>query len=103
MIKSINGEEFKESTKEGFSIVDVYGIHCGPCQVLAKTMEELDFDYPFLNILKVCSDDNREFCKEHKIMGVPTIFFVVDGKIKHKEVGALSADKIMEIAGQYMY
>lgn len=103
MIKNITGEEFNEITKEGFSIVDIYGIHCGPCQVLSKTIEELDFDYPFLNIYKLCSDENKEFCREHKIMGVPTIFFVLDGEIKEKEVGAISAEKIMEIAGKYMY
>ena len=103
MIREIKGSELEEVTKEGFYIVDVYGKECGPCHVLSQTLESMDFDYPFLDILKICSDDNKEFCKKNKIMGVPTIFFVVDGEIKRREVGALSEDKIMEIAGEFLY
>lgn len=103
MIKEIMGVDFEKETSEGFYIVDVYGTHCGPCKMLAQTLDFMAFDYPFLNILKICSDENREFCKQHKIMGVPTILFVVDGEIKRREVGALPEESLMAIAGEYLY
>ncbi|WP_459129252.1 thioredoxin family protein [Guggenheimella bovis] len=103
MIKEIQGTEFEEATKEGFSIVDIYGSTCEPCKALAKTLEELEFDYPFINIFKINSDQNREFCKKQRILGVPTIFFMKDGKMLEREMGALSLDRILEIASEYMY
>ncbi|MDO5734326.1 MAG: thioredoxin family protein [Eubacteriales bacterium] len=103
MIKEIKECEFKEVTKEGFCIVDVYGVHCGPCKSLAQTLEAIDFDYPFMNIYKLCADESKDFCKEHKIMGVPVLFFMLNGEIKERKVGAIQADQIMEIASKYLY
>lgn len=105
MIKEINAAEFAEATKEGFSIVDVYGINCGPCVALGKTLEEIDFDFPFVNIYKLNSSapENTAFCQEHGIMGVPTIFFMLNGEIVKRDMGAMSTSQIMEIAGQYLY
>lgn len=103
MIKHINASEFAEVTKEGFCVVDVYGRKCGACEVLDKTLTQLDFDMPFLNIYKLLSDDNKEFCKEHKIMGVPTTFFMFNGETVHTIVGSFGEDEFLEVAAQYMY
>lgn len=103
MIKEINASEFAEVTKEGFSIVDVYGRNCGACVTLDKTLTQLDFDMPFLNIYKLLSDDNKEFCKEHKIMGVPTTFFMFNGEIVDTLNGSFGEDEFLEIAAKYMY
>lgn len=103
MIREINQDEFKEATKEGFTLVDVYGEYCGPCKSLAKTLEILDKQFPFMNIVKIESGANKEFAKEHKIFGVPTILFMYDGEIKQTRMGALGEKEIMEIAGEYLY
>lgn len=105
MIKEIKASEFAQATKEGFSIVDVYGINCGPCVALGKSLEEIDFDFPFVNIYKLNSSDpdNAEFCQEHGILGVPTIFFMLNGEIVKRDMGALSSKQLMDIAGKYLY
>ncbi|MDO5738436.1 MAG: thioredoxin family protein [Eubacteriales bacterium] len=104
MIKEIKASEFKELLKEeGLALVDVYGRTCGPCKALAQTLESIDFDYPFINIYKLCADDHKEFCKEYKILGVPVIFFIHNGEIKERHVGALNAETIIEIASKYLY
>lgn len=103
MIKEINASEFDEVTKEGFSIVEIYGSQCGACVTLDKTLTQLDFDMPFLNIYKLLSDTNQEFCKENKIMGVPTTYFMFNGERVHTLMGAFTEDQFLEVAAKYMY
>lgn len=103
MIKEIKQEDFEKETQEWFVLLDVYGTNCGPCHMLSGILEELDFDFPFINILKLCSDESREFCKKHRIMSVPTMFFIKDGEIKEKVIGTKTKEELIEIAGKYMY
>lgn len=102
-MREITQAEFKEATKEGFTLVDVYGTFCEPCKALAETLKILEMEYPSMNIVKIESGANREFTKEHKILGVPTLLFMYAGEIKATKVGALRGDEIMEIAGEYLY
>lgn len=103
MLREINQDQFKEATAKGFVLVDIYGTHCGPCQMLGQTLEALIVDYPFLEVVKLNSDNNKEFCREHKIMAVPTLFFMFDGEIKKRSTGAMSADELIEACGEYLY
>ena len=43
---------------------------CGPCKMLAKTLEGEDLG---VDIEVVDIDENRELCTEHNIRGVPTL------------------------------
>lgn len=103
MITEINQDQFKELIKTGFHIVDFYGTHCGPCKLLAKTLEGLDVDYPFLSILKLNVDNNSDLAVEMRVMSVPTIFFYKDGELLARKAGALGADDILEIAAPNLY
>lgn len=102
-IREVTQDNYQEFIKEGFTILDVYGTHCGPCKMLAKVLEEISFEYPFINILKINSDENKEFTKEYKITGVPKVFFYKDGEIVDSFVGFMPAQKILEKAQPYMY
>lgn len=105
MIKEITAAEFVDVTKEGFAIVDIYGNNCGPCVALSKTLKEIEFDFPFVNIYKLnaSAPENAAFCQEHGILGVPTIFFMLNGELVKRDMGAMTSKQIMDIAGQYLY
>ncbi len=102
-MREIDQAEFKEATKEGFIIVDVFGDNCSPCEVLAQRLTVMEEEYSFLNFLKINAHKNRDFAKEYKISGVPTLLFMVDGEEKERAVGALTDQEILDIAGPYLY
>ena len=102
-MKEINQSEFQGAVKEGFALVDVYGDNCGPCVMLAKILEVLEKENPFVNIVKINADSNREFAEEFDIQGVPTILFMYDGKEEDRRLGAISVDEIMKVAAEYLY
>lgn len=102
-MKEINQNEFKETVKEGFTLVDVSGDNCQPCKVLHQMLEVLEKENPFVNIVEINANKNPEFADEYAVMAVPTLLFMKDGELMHKEIGVLSVDKIMQIAGEYLY
>lgn len=102
-MKDIKQEQFQDATAEGFVLVDIYGTYCGPCKALDKVLEQMEVDYPFLNIVKINSDENRELARKLKVMAVPTLLFMKDGELKHRQTGLMSADEIMAIASEYLY
>ncbi len=99
----INQQEFPETVASGFAMVDVYGDGCAPCKVLAKIIEQMEAEYPFVNFVKINSSHNEEFANQYQIMGVPTILMMFDGVEKERLLGAHSADKLMEIISKYIY
>jgi thioredoxin 1 len=60
---------------------------CGPCRVLAHTLEGVE------GITPVDIDTNMETAREHNVRSVPTLVFKKDGKEVHRISGAISLDK----------
>lgn len=94
---------YDEIIKEGFTILDFYGESCEPCKLLAETLDELIFELPFINVVKVDAKEHRDFAKEHKVMGVPAVFFIKDGSIVENKIGYMDIDTLKNIIKKYIY
>lgn len=103
MISYANYENYEELVAEGFTIVDFFSTTCGPCKLFSKILEEITYDLPFVNIVKVNLTDFPNIGAEHKIDAVPTIFFVKDGEILERVVGVMEQEEVMEKISQYYY
>ena len=77
-------------------IVDFYATWCGPCKVLAKTLEEIK-ELPDVTIEKVDIEDKPELTDQYKVRSVPTLVFFKDNEMKATTVGAISKEKLMSI------
>jgi thioredoxin-like negative regulator of GroEL len=64
---------------------------CGPCRVLAHTLEGVE------GITPVDIDTNMETAREHNVRSVPTLVFKKDGKEVHRISGAIPLDKYNQI------
>jgi thioredoxin 1 len=60
---------------------------CGPCRVLAHTLEGVE------GITPVDIDTEMETARQHNVRSVPTLVFKKDGKEVHRISGAISLDK----------
>src|SRR5512146_2396460 len=71
-------------------IVDFWAPWCGPCKMVAPTLEKLAKELAGkLIVAKVNTDDNPEWASRYGVQGIPTMLFIVKGKIAHRQVGAL--------------
>jgi thioredoxin 1 len=71
-------------------MVDFWAVWCGPCRIIAPTVEELSKDYSGrLKVVKLNTDENPEIASKYKIMGIPTVMFFKSGEKLDQIVGAV--------------
>lgn len=74
----------------GMVMIDFWAVWCGPCRMIAPTVEELAKEYAGkIKVLKLNTDENPDIASKYKIMGIPTIIFVKNGQEAERIVGAV--------------
>lgn len=75
---------------QGLVMVDFWAVWCGPCRMIAPTVEELAKEYSGkVKVAKLNTDENPDIATKYKIMGIPTIMFFKNGQRVDQVVGAV--------------
>ena len=84
-------------------IVDFWAPWCNPCKMIAPTLDKLakEMDGRLL-IAKVNTDDHAEWMQKFGIQGIPTLLFIANGKVVHRQVGALPERMLRDVVNQFM-
>ncbi|MFQ5587691.1 MAG: thioredoxin [Nitrospiria bacterium] len=78
-------------------MVDFWASWCGPCKMIAPTIEELAGEYQGqMKVCKLNTDENPDIASQHQIMGIPSLLFFNEGKLVDKIVGAASKKQFKE-------
>jgi thioredoxin 1 len=84
-------------------IVDFWAPWCGPCRMVAPTLEKLAKENAGkLLIAKVNTDENQEWASRYQVQGIPTMLFVSGGKVVHRQVGALPEPMLRDVVSEFM-
>jgi len=84
-------------------VVDFWAPWCGPCKMVAPTLEKLAKEFAGqLVITKVNTDENTQWAMQYGVQGIPTMLFIVGGKIVHRQVGALPEPMLRTVVGQFL-
>jgi thioredoxin len=84
-------------------VVDFWAPWCGPCKMVAPTLEKLAKEYAGkLLIAKVNTDENPQWAMQYGVQGIPTMLFIASGKIVHRQVGALPEPVLRTVVGQFL-
>ena len=84
-------------------IVDFWAPWCTPCKMVAPVLDKLAKEYDGkMLIAKVNTDDNPEWAGKYGVQGIPTMLFVANGKVVHRQVGALPERMLRDIVTQFL-
>jgi thioredoxin 1 len=84
-------------------IVDFWAPWCGPCKMVAPTLDKIAKEYAGkLIVAKVNTDENAEWAIKYGVQGIPTMLLIYDGKIVNRQVGALPEPMLREVVDQFL-
>ena len=84
-------------------IVDFWAPWCNPCKMIAPTLDKLAKEMEGkIIVAKVNTDDHAEWMQKFGIQGIPTLLFVSNGKVVHRQVGALPERMLRDVVNQFM-
>ena len=84
-------------------VVDFWAPWCGPCRMVAPTLEKLAKEQAGkVLIAKVNTDENPQWAMKYGVRGIPTMLFVSGGKVVHQQVGALPEPVLRKVVDQFL-
>ncbi len=72
-------------------MIDFWAIWCGPCRMIAPSVEEIAKEYDGRAVVgKVDVDSNPGISLKFGVRNIPTVLYIKGGQVVDKQVGAVS-------------
>lgn len=95
--RHITAEEFEILKQNGVLVVDFWAEWCGPCHILAPTIDRLAENFEGRAVIaKLNVDDHPQVASSLGILGIPTVIIFKDGQEVKRFLGVQSYDKLAQ-------
>lgn len=92
-------ENFAAETAEWLVLVDFWAEWCGPCQGMMPTLAELE--KTGVKVWKVNIDEQGDLAAEHRVMSIPTLVWMKDGKVVEQMIGSQPLEALQGAAEKH--
>jgi thioredoxin 1 len=94
-IITLGNKNFKLALKKEVLLVDFWAPWCGPCKIIAPTLNEIAETETDLVIGKVNVDHNQDLAKKYKVRNIPTMVIFKNGNEVGRIVGVKTKKAIL--------
>ncbi len=85
-------------------LVDFWAAWCGPCRVMAPTVDSVATDYEGrVGVGKLNVDENPETAERFGIRSIPTLLLFKDGKVVESVVGVSHKAQLTELVEKHVH
>jgi len=93
VLNSLNINEILESPQP--VLVDFWAAWCGPCRMLAPTVDDIAEEYEGRVVVAKCNvDDCDEIAASYGIRNIPTLLFFKNGEVVDRTIGLVRKSEI---------
>ncbi|HET9582214.1 MAG TPA: thioredoxin [Gemmatimonadota bacterium] len=99
-VQAVTDDDFDRIVKgsETLTMVDFWAEWCGPCKMIAPTVEELAEQYDGrLKVVKLDVDSNQRTALEYSVRSIPSLLFFKGGQVVETVVGAVRKQRLEEV------
>lgn len=88
-ILKLTGENFEQEVMKSEQpvLIDFWATWCGPCQMIAPVVDKIAEEMKSVKICKVNIDEQPELAQQFRVMSIPTLVVVKDGKVVNNSIG----------------
>ena len=97
-LPEVNDSNFQAEVIESDKavLVDFWAPWCGPCRVIAPSLEEIASEREDLEVVKLNVDDNQATAARYDVMSIPTLILFKNGEPAHKIIGAMQKSRLVQ-------
>lgn len=102
MSEVVSSSDFQSKVldAQGPVLVDFFATWCGPCKMIAPTLEEVAAEMAGkVTVYKLDIDQSPDIARRYGVMSVPTLMVFEGGQVKNQAVGVQPKQNIMAMVG----
>lgn len=78
-------------------LIDFWADWCGPCKRLSPVVDEIARETHQVKVCKVNVDDEPDLAEQFRVMSIPTLVLIKDGKIYNTSTGVKPKETIRQM------
>ncbi len=96
---NINQNNFREEVLNSDKpvLLDFWATWCGPCRMVSPIVDEIAAERPDIKVGKVNVDEQSELAAQFRVMSIPMLVVMKDGKVVNQIIGARPKNQILAL------
>lgn len=76
-------------------LLDFWAPWCGPCRMVGPVLDEIAGERSDIKVGKINVDEQRELASQFRVMSIPTLVVIKDGKVVNRSMGAIPKSEML--------